>query len=302
MLMGAGLTQVSGSVKAQVPAPDKAIKPACAGRACAEEGHGVYISRSSGLPVFRAEDRFGGDEVAIAFVRPINRAHLAERPEDDIRGEFDTVGLFDAHSGKRIGTVAHDGTPPFGKRYLVQRHQITWMSVDAEGRVEGQTAPAPLGRAVFASRCAWSHEGQLGQLRGVKVTSKGYHRSQARSLSASPSDADDTLRCVEVIYDPAVVTYSDVADRFLKLEEARRNGAVSSDRPVLFVSDAEQTRAAQALKERTSMRREAEPSAHGTSPAPSAWWAEVRAAGDFESVSSLHAPGDDGRCPTNTTN
>ncbi len=309
-----GMGAVSGSAEAQLAAETRsapetapsvesdAASSSCVGEACADQSHGVYISRSSGLPLFRAEDRFGGNEAELAFVRPLNRAHLAERRDAGDDNDSEAVGLFDAHSGKRLGHVAFDGTPPFGKRYLVQRHQVTWMGVGSGQHVDSGVAPAPLGRAVFASRCAWSHEGQLGKLQGVKVTSKGYHRSQTRSLAAHPQTSGGDLRCVEVIYDPAVVTYSDVANQFLKLEEARRNGAARSDRPVLFVSDTEQTRAAQALKARTGTQREGRRPARDEGNAPSAWWAEVRAAGDFESVSSLQPLSDDGACQATTPN
>lgn len=112
--------------------------------------------------------------------------------------------------------------------------------------------PAGLERATFAAGCFWGVEASFRQIEGVVETSVGY-------TGGSTADPDYGQVCsgttghaesVDVWFDPAVVSYSDLLNAFWSMHDPTTPGHTgSSYRSAIFTHDLEQERRAIASRD-----------------------------------------------------
>jgi peptide-methionine (S)-S-oxide reductase len=120
-----------------------------------------------------------------------------------------------------------------------------------------QTKPAPLAKATFAAGCFWCVEEAFDKVPGVVATVSGYIGGQKKNPTYEQVSAGGTghTEAVEVIYDPAKVSYERLLDTFWKNHDATRGDGQFCDfgsqyRPGIFWHDEEQRRAAEASRAR----------------------------------------------------
>jgi peptide-methionine (S)-S-oxide reductase len=155
-----------------------------------------------------------------------------------LRGGF--VGL---GSPERLDAVA---TPP---------------SPSSDARPASAQARSGLARAIFASGCFWCTEADFDKVPGVVSTTSGYTGGQMvnpdyRSVT---SGRTGHAEAVEVLYDPALVTYDELLDHYWHNVDpftAHRQfcDVGTQYRPAIFVLDAGQRAAAEASKARVQQR------------------------------------------------
>jgi peptide-methionine (S)-S-oxide reductase len=137
------------------------------------------------------------------------------------------------------------------------------------GPTSGQTVSASTGtahsreikpglkRAVFASGCFWCTEADFDAVKGVVATTSGYTggRTVNPTYEAVSSGTTGHVEAVEVVYDPAVVSYEELlrqywrnVDPFVSHRQFCDVGA--QYRPEIFVADESQRAAALGSKAR----------------------------------------------------
>jgi peptide-methionine (S)-S-oxide reductase len=126
-----------------------------------------------------------------------------------------------------------------------------------------QAAPAPRGqqKATFAAGCFWCVEADFDKLKGVISTTSGYIGGKVRNPTYEQVSAGGTghTEAVEIVFDPAVVTYEQLLDHFWRNVDpfaANRQfcDVGSQYRPEIFVHDEAQRAAAEASKKRIQGR------------------------------------------------
>jgi peptide-methionine (S)-S-oxide reductase len=127
-------------------------------------------------------------------------------------------------------------------------------------------APAPQlqpgwEKAVFAMGCFWSGESDFDKLPGVKFTTSGYTGGRIANPTYDQVSRGGTghAEAVEVVYDPAVVSYEEVLDYFWHHVDpfvAHRQfcDVGTQYRPEIFVRSGAQRAAAEASKTRVATR------------------------------------------------
>lgn len=112
-------------------------------------------------------------------------------------------------------------------------------------------------KATFAAGCFWCTEADFDKVPGVVSTTSGYTGGKVRNPSYEQVSAGGTghAEAVEVVYDPAKVTYEQLLDHFWKnvdpLSSHRQFCDVGDQyRPAIFVHDEAQRQAAEASKAR----------------------------------------------------
>lgn len=112
-------------------------------------------------------------------------------------------------------------------------------------------------KATFAAGCFWGVEAAFRKVEGVTSTSVGYTGGTLKNPSYRDvcSDLTGHAEAVEVVYDPARVSYDDLLEVFWNCHDPttpnRQGPDVGSQyRSAIFVHNAEQERAAQASKEK----------------------------------------------------
>jgi peptide-methionine (S)-S-oxide reductase len=123
----------------------------------------------------------------------------------------------------------------------------------------GQAAPGeagrPLAKATFAGGCFWCMEPPFDKVEGVVSTTSGYTGGQKQNPTYAEVSSGGTghVEAVEVVYDPAKVTYERLLDIFWhNVDPLTADGQFcdkgSQYRSAIFVHDEAQRRLAEASK------------------------------------------------------
>jgi peptide-methionine (S)-S-oxide reductase len=118
-------------------------------------------------------------------------------------------------------------------------------------------SPAPgLAHATFAGGCFWCMEGPFDHVPGVVSTTSGYTGGSVKkpSYEQVSSGATGHAESVDVVYDPAKVTYAQLLDVFWRNVDPLDAGGQFCDRgnqyrTAIFYHDAEQQRLAEDSKQ-----------------------------------------------------
>ena len=136
--------------------------------------------------------------------------------------------------------------------------------LSACGSDPAPAAPAPpvqRASAVFAGGCFWCTESDFDKMPGVLATISGYTGGRTRNPTYKQVSAGGTghIEAVRVIYDPAKVSYAELAARFVRTIDPHDTGGSFCDRgyeyrSAFFVANAEQKRAAEAVLSKAAQR------------------------------------------------
>jgi peptide-methionine (S)-S-oxide reductase len=126
-----------------------------------------------------------------------------------------------------------------------------------------QTQPRGLQKATLAAGCFWCVEADFDKLKGVVETISGYTGGRVRNPTYEQVSAGGTghTEAVEIIFDPAVVTYEQLLDHFWRnvdpfVADRQFCDVGPQYRPEIFVHDDAQRAAAEASKKRIQQRFE----------------------------------------------
>ncbi|HKI97165.1 MAG TPA: peptide-methionine (S)-S-oxide reductase MsrA [bacterium] len=137
-------------------------------------------------------------------------------------------------------------------------------------------------KAYFAAGCFWGVEGAFQRVQGVKETAVGYMggRGEHPTYEEVCSDRTGHAEAVEVVYDPAQVSYDALLEVFWDSHDPTQVNRQGPDvgtqyRSVIFTTSENQTQAAEADKDKLEHEgRFQRPIATQIQPAPTFWKAE----------------------------
>jgi peptide-methionine (S)-S-oxide reductase len=121
--------------------------------------------------------------------------------------------------------------------------------------VFAQGQPSGLAKATFAAGCFWCTEEAMDKVPGVISTTSGYMGGSKKNPTYREvsSGATGHTEVVQVVYDPAKVSYERLLEQFWvnhdpTVKDRQFCDAGSQYRPEIFYHDAEQKRLAEASK------------------------------------------------------
>lgn len=138
---------------------------------------------------------------------------------------------------------------------------IAGVAVSCSGAATSQAPARGTGgsaTAVFAGGCFWCTESDFDKIPGVLSTTSGYTGGKLRNPTYEQVSGGGTghIEAVRVTYDPARVSYSSLAARFIRTVDPLDSGGSFCDRgyhyrSAFFVATPAQRQVAEAIKNRT---------------------------------------------------
>ncbi len=111
--------------------------------------------------------------------------------------------------------------------------------------------------ADFGAGCFWGVEENFRTMKGVYSTAVGYEGGSTKEPTYKDvcTDATGHAEVVQVVYDPAVITYTELLNAFFKLHDPTQVNRQGPDRgtqyrSVIFYHGEDQKNEAEALKEK----------------------------------------------------
>lgn len=131
----------------------------------------------------------------------------------------------------------------------------------SDSPAEAQAAGGKLAKATFAGGCFWCMEPPFDKLDGVVSTTSGYTGGKKKNPTYEEVSAGGTghAEAVQVVYDPAKVSYAKLLDVFWHNVDPLTPNAQFCDhgsqyRTAIFVHDAEQKKLAEQTKAQVQKR------------------------------------------------
>jgi peptide-methionine (S)-S-oxide reductase len=138
---------------------------------------------------------------------------------------------------------------------------VMLVAIAALAAAPTKAAKPPLARATFAGGCFWCMEPPFEKIAGVASVTSGYTGGQKVNPSYEEVSAGQTghAESVEIVYDPARVTYAQLLDVFWHNVDPTQGDGQFCDhgnqyRTAIFYHDAEQKRLAEESREKVQAR------------------------------------------------
>lgn len=218
---------------------------------------GIYECAACGNPLFSSAAKYDHGTGWPSFSAAVHETHLEFR-EDRSFGMRRTEVLC-AACGSHLGHIFDDGPPPTREHYCI--NSVAMRFRPAETRPELREANAPpaakdAGRpaetetATFAAGCFWGVEDKFRNVRGVIRTRVGYTGGTVKSPTYEMvcTDATGHAEAVEVVFDPAAVSYDQLLGYFFLFHDPTQVNRQGPDigqqyRSAIFCHDERQRQA-----------------------------------------------------------
>lgn len=176
---------------------------------------GVYTCKLCGNALYRSNDKFTSHCGWPSFDDTI-KGSIKRIPDSDGK----RTEIVCANCGSHLGHVFHgEGYTEKNTRYCVNSLSLNFKAQPA--------APSTFSKAYFAGGCFWGVEYHLEKLKGVKEVRSGYMGGKTKNPTYEQVVRHSTghLETVEVIYNPAEISYEALAKVFFEIHDpTQKNG------------------------------------------------------------------------------
>ena len=221
---------------------NKGTERAFSGKYVHTKEDGTYTCKVCGAPLYRSGDKFDSHCGWPSFDDAIPGA-IKEVPDADGR----RIEIVCANCGAHMGHVFK------GEGYTSKnvRHCVNSVSLNFQKK---KVQTPLLKKAYFAGGCFWGVEYYLEKIDGVKEVTSGFMGGHMKNPGYYDVVRKDTghLETVEVVYDPAEVSYETLAKTFFEIHDPTQADGQGPDigsqyLSAIFVSNTEERKTIERL-------------------------------------------------------
>ncbi len=239
---------------------DKGTEMPFTGEYTNHKEEGVYICKRCDAPLYKSSDKFDSHCGWPSFDDEIDGAVKRVPDTDGMRTEIICAGC-----GGHLGHVfLGEGYTKKNTRHCVNSISMNFIPIKEWNKMQNSSAnnkqvnktAEKYERAIFASGCFWGTEYHLQRLPGVISTTVGYTGGNVENPTYRQVCSGNTghAEAVEVIYDPAKVSYETLAKLFFETHDPTQEDRQGPDigtqyRSAVFYLNDEQKKTAEKLIE-----------------------------------------------------